>query len=133
MAAWCKELNHWKRSLCWERWEAEGEGDDGEWDGWMASQALWIWIWIGSRSWWWTGKPGVLQSMGSQREVHNWATELNWNTIRFYPPFKVSLFWVEDILILYAWDHLSPLYENASVSALHPLSSVRHLQLSFNV
>ena len=46
--------------------------------GWMASPTQWTWVWVGSRSWWWTGRPGVLQFMGSQRVGHNWATELNW-------------------------------------------------------
>ena len=48
------------------------------WDGWLASPTQWTWVWARSRSWWWTGKPGVLQSMGSQSVGHNWATELNW-------------------------------------------------------
>ena len=48
------------------------------WDGWMASLTRWTWVWVNSRSWWWTGRPGVLQFMGSQRVGHNWATELNW-------------------------------------------------------
>ena len=52
-------------------------GDLG-WDGWMASPTQWTWAWVNSRSWWWTGKPGVLQSMGSQRVRHNWVAELNW-------------------------------------------------------
>ena len=56
-----------------------GEGDDRGWDGWMASPILWMWVWVNSRSWWWTGRPGVLQFMGSQRVEHSWATELNQN------------------------------------------------------
>ena len=48
------------------------------WDGWMASPTQWTWIWVNSGSWWWTEGPGVLQSMGSQRVGHDWATELNW-------------------------------------------------------
>ena len=55
-----------------------GEGGDRGWDGWMASVTQWTGIWVNSGSWWWTGKPDVLQSMGSQRVGHNWATELNW-------------------------------------------------------
>ena len=51
-------------------------GDNTGWDGWMASPTRWTWAWTSSGSWWWTGKPGVLQSMGSQRVRHNWATEL---------------------------------------------------------
>ena len=57
---------------------AGGEGDDGEWDAWMAPPTPWIWVWISSGSWWRTGKPGVLQSMGLQRIGHDWVTELNW-------------------------------------------------------
>ena len=48
------------------------------WDGWMASPTQWTWVWVNSGCWWWTGRPGVLQSMGSQRVGHDWATELNW-------------------------------------------------------
>ena len=43
----------------------------------MASLTLWTWVWASSRSWWWIGKPGVLQCMGSQRVAHDWMTELN--------------------------------------------------------
>ena len=43
----------------------------------MASPTGWTWVWVGSGSWWWTGKPGILQSMGFPRFGHNWATELN--------------------------------------------------------
>ena len=82
LATWCEELTHLKRSWCWEWLKVEGEGDDRGWDGWKASLTQWIWVWVGSRSWWWTGKPGILQSMGLQRVRHNWATELNW-TERF--------------------------------------------------
>ena len=78
LATWCEEPTHWKRPWCWGRLKARGEGDDRGWDGWMASPTQWTWVWASSRSWWWTGKPVVLQSMGSQRVGHNWATELNW-------------------------------------------------------
>ena len=78
LATWCEELTHLKRPWCWERLKARGEGDDRGWDGWMASPTQWTWVWVSSRSWWWTGRPGVLQSMGSQTTGHDWATELNW-------------------------------------------------------
>ena len=52
--------------------------DDRGWDGWMASLTRWTWVWVNSGSWWWTGRPGVLWFMGSQRVRHDWATELNW-------------------------------------------------------
>ena len=76
-----KELTHWKRPWCWERLRAGGEGDDRGWDGWMASLTWWTWVWVNSRSWWWTGRPGMLQLQGSQRVRHDLATELNWYTI----------------------------------------------------
>ena len=66
-----------KRPWCWERFKVGGEGDDRGGDGWMASPTQWTWVWVNSRSWWWTGRPGVLQSMGLQRVGHDWATELN--------------------------------------------------------
>ena len=78
LATWCEELIHWKRLWCWERLKAGGEGDDRGWDGWMASLTGWTWVWASSGSWWWTGKPGVLQSMGLQRVGHDWVTELSW-------------------------------------------------------
>ena len=77
LATWCEELTHWKRPWWWERLKA-GEGDDRGLDGWMTSLTQWTWVWASSRSWWWTGKPGVLQSMGSPRFGHDWGTELNW-------------------------------------------------------
>ena len=76
LGTWCEELTHWKRPWCWQRLRA-GEGDDRGWDGWMASLTQWIWVWVNSGSWWRTGRPGVLQSMGLQRVGHDWATELN--------------------------------------------------------
>ena len=56
----------------------EEKRDDRGWDGWMASLTRWTWVWVNSGSWWWTGRPGVLRFMGSQRVGHDWVTELNW-------------------------------------------------------
>ena len=78
LATWCKELTHVKRPWFWARLKAGGEGDYRGWDGWVASLTQWTWVWVSSGSWWWTGRPGVLQSMGSQRVGHDRATELNW-------------------------------------------------------
>ena len=52
------------------------------WDGWMASWTWWTWVWVNSGRWWWTGRPGVLWFMGSQRVGHDWATELNWTELK---------------------------------------------------
>ena len=78
LATWYEELTHLKRPWYWERLRAGGEGDDRGWDGWMTSPTQWTWVWVGSGSWCWTGRPGVLQFMGSQRVGHDWETELNW-------------------------------------------------------
>ena len=82
------------RPWCWEGLRAGGEGDNRGWDGWMASPTRWTWVWVNSRSWWWTGRPSVLVSMGSQRVRHDWATELNWNELSwlFSPLLPLHLF-----------------------------------------
>ena len=77
LATWYDELTHCKRPWCWERLKAGREGDDKGWDGWMASLTQWTWVWASFRSWWWTGKPGMLQSMGLERVGHDLVTELN--------------------------------------------------------
>ena len=82
LATWCEELTHWKGLWCWERLKAGAEGDDRRWNGWMASAVRCTWVWVGSGSWWWTGRPGMLQSMGSQRVRHNWTTELYWMCLK---------------------------------------------------
>ena len=70
--------NSFEKTLMLGKIEGWRRRDDTGWDSWMASLARWTWVWVGSRSWWWTGNPGVLQSMGSQRVGHDWVTELNW-------------------------------------------------------
>ena len=82
LATSCEELTQWKRLWCWEG-RGAGGGDDRGWDSWMASLTRWTWVWVNSRSWWWTGRPGVLQFMGSQTVGHDWATELNWTELMF--------------------------------------------------
>ena len=82
----------WKRPWCWARLKAGGEGDNRGWDGWMSSPTQWTWVWVNSGSWWWTGRPGVLQSMGSQRVRHGWATELNsWQSCKQEKSFSVDV------------------------------------------
>ena len=69
--SYCSRGSHWKRPWCKERLRAGGEGGNRGWDGWMASLTQWTWVWASSGRWWGTGKPGVLQSMGSQRVGHD--------------------------------------------------------------
>ena len=73
---WQPDMKNW---LFWINSDAGKDWrqkEKGMTDGWVASLTLWTWVWLSSRSWWWTGKPGILQSMGSQRVRHDWATEL---------------------------------------------------------
>ena len=112
-----EELTHWKRLWCWEGLEAGGEGDNKGWDGWMVSPTQWTWVWVESSSWWWTGRPGMLRFIGSQRIGHDWVTELNWSSIilvlniHTYPGV-----WLENDF-LYGID----IWTNKSVSLLCPL------------
>ena len=75
---------------CWERLKAGGEVDDRGWDHWMASPTQWTWVRVNSGSWWWTKRPGVLQSMGSQRVGHDWV-EMNWT--KWMPLLCISMSW----------------------------------------
>ena len=86
LATWCKEPIHWKRPWCWEGLKAGGEGDDRGWGGWMASLTRWTGVWVNSGSWWWTGRSGVLQSLGWQRVERDWVTKLNWTDLSSLDP-----------------------------------------------
>ena len=92
---------HLKRPWCWERLRAEGEGDDRGWDGWIASPTRWTWVRVGSWSWWWTGRPGVLRFMELQRVGHDWATELNW--LRQYSDKSVYLKFIFNCVLYLTW------------------------------
>ena len=97
LATWCEELTHSKRPWCWERLKVGGDGDNRRWDGWMASPTQWTCVWVNSGSWWWTGRPGVLQYTGSQRVEHDRATTQNL-TYAFY---KYSIVNSKDHLIIW--------------------------------
>ena len=84
-----------ERLWCWEGLGAWGEGDYRGWDGWMASRTRWTWVWVNSGSWWWTGRPGVLRFMGSQRvdTLSDW-TELSWILVQisiYSPCFSLHI------------------------------------------
>ena len=97
---WLPDAKNWligKDPDAGKDWRQEKKGTTG-WDGWMASWTQWTWVWVNSGSWWWTWRPGIQQSMGSQRVGHDWVTDLTdwWNhwlatqTWDFYfPPVKV--------------------------------------------
>ena len=74
---WPPDVNNWLIPWCWERLKAGGEGDDR-----VASPTQWSWVWINSGSWWWTGRPGLLQSVGLQRvDMTEWP---NWRVVIQY-------------------------------------------------
>ena len=83
-----QRTNSLKRPWCWERLKTGG--DNRGWDGWMASPTWCTWIWVSSGSWYWTGRPDVLQFTVSQRVRHDWATELNWTECWQYDGFSKS-------------------------------------------
>ena len=85
---------------------ARGEGDDRGWDGWMVSLTWWTWVSVNSGSWWWTGRPGVLRFMGSQRVGHDWATDLIWSDSWFT---KLYYFLV-NIKVNQLYIHIYPLF-----------------------
>ena len=99
LATWCEELSRWKRLWCWERLKVGRQGDKKGWDCWMVSLAQWIWVWVNSGSCWWTGRPGVLQSMGLQRVRHDWATELH----RTEPPGTLNFKYLKLNLKVSSW------------------------------
>ena len=70
-----EEVTHLKRPWCWERLRVGEAGDDRRWDNWMASSTQWTWVWVNSGSWWWTGRPGVLRFMGSQKVTETWLSD----------------------------------------------------------
>ena len=75
---WPPDVKSWllkKRPWSWERLKVGGEGDKRGQNGWIAPLTQWMWVWASSGKWWRTGKPGVLQSMGLQRVLYDWATE----------------------------------------------------------
>ena len=102
LATGCEALTHLKTPWCWKRLKVGGEGDDRGWDGWMASLIQWAWVWVNSGSWWWTGRPDLLQFMRSQRVRHKWVTKLNWTELKD---------WGHILLFIMEW----PTRENISV------------------
>ena len=108
LATSCEELTHLKRPWCWKRLKSRREGDDRGWHGWMASPTQWTWVWVNSRSWWWTGRPGMLQYMGLQRVKHDW-TELNSFIKHWHRYFKwIDSFCFQKISVLcifYYWPY----------------------------
>ena len=105
----------WKDPDAGKDW-GQRRGDDRGWDGWMASPTRWTWVWVDSGSWWWTGRPGMLWFMGSQRVGHGWATELNWTeTTTVHPKWCRS--WVGELALKVSKSKHFKLYRVHSISA----------------
>ena len=117
---WCEVLTHWKRLWSWERLSVGGEGEDRAWGGWMTLLIQWIWVWAISGRWWRTGKPGMLQLVGSRRVGH--TEQLNNNNHQcYFPNLQIGL------KIYWAWPcpseqdpvpHHSQCHQEASISTL---------------
>ena len=107
-----EELTHWKRPWCWERLKEGGEENDRRWDGWMASLTQWTWVWASSGSWWWTGRPGMLQSMGSQSQTRlsDW-TEMNWTD---WHNFELARF----TIVFWLWFQDSSIRKNSQLFSI---------------
>ena len=94
---WPPDAKNWleKDPDAGKDWRLEEKGMTEAWDGWMLSPTWWTWVWTSFESCWWTGKPSMLQSMGSQRAEHDWATELTDDDKKYFKDrtvFIVSLF-----------------------------------------
>jgi len=88
-----RKTDSFENTLMWERLKT-GERDDRGWDGWMASPTRWPWVWASSGHWWWTGKPGVLPSMGSQIVRHYWVTDWTELNSASLPALKLLTVWI---------------------------------------
>ena len=105
-----KDLDAGKDS--WQkRLSSGGEGDDRGWEGWMALPTQWTWVWVDSGIWWWTGRPGVLWFMGSQRVGHYWATKQNWTNliVIWFLFFKEKWKILQILSVDYSWKVLHQL------------------------
>ena len=105
-----QKADSFEKPWCWEKLKAGGEGDSRGWDGWMASPTQWRWFWVNSESWWWTGRPGVLQSIGLWWVERDWESELNWITLQYCYGFCHSLTWISHryICVPPSWTPLPP-------------------------
>ena len=118
-----EELIPWKRPWCWQRLKAGREGDDRGWDGWMASPTRWTWTWASFRSWWWTGWPGVLQSMRSQSGTHlsNWTEPWLYEHLKYCGQFfeKLKSYYMAQQFpsYLYTWEHTK--YIQKKITHIH--------------
>ena len=127
-----------EKTWCWKRLKSGGEGDNRGWDGWMASPTQWTWVCVSSRCWWWTKRPGVLQSMGSQIVGHDWTIELtNWLSLMFrslihfefifvYGVRKCSKFILLHVAVQFSQCHLLKRFSLPHCIFLPPLSKIRH-------
>ena len=109
-----EKLTHWKRLWCWEGLGTRGEGEDRGWNSWMTSLTQWTWIWVNSRSWWWTGRPGMLQFMGSQ----SWTQLSDWTELK-----KIITKTSQGVSCLFSYRHFT-------VSD-HMYQSLIHFKLTF--
>ena len=114
---WPPDAKNWpdslEKTLIMGKIEVEGEADDREWEGWMALPTRWIWVWVSFGSWWWTGRPGMLQSMGSQILGHDWVTELRiitWGLWSFSVCIWRPPYYMYCVMVCSTWTIQQPRY-----------------------
>ena len=99
---WSPNAKNWLTGKDPDAGKDGGEWDDRGWDGWMASLTQWTWVWASSGSWWWTGKPDVVQSMGSQSRtwLSDWTTraqqQISLLIIKCTNPFSKFRIWYDE-------------------------------------
>ena len=91
-----RRTNSLEKTLMLGKIESRRRRGNRAWDGWMSSPTQWTWVWVGSRSWWWIGRPGLLQSTTEQLNGTEQADEASWPPIRqssphTFPEFPMQL------------------------------------------
>ena len=120
LATWCEELTHCIRPWFWERLKMGGKWDDRGWNVWIASPVGWAWVWVSSWRWWWTVKPGILQSMGALRVGVDWATQQNLSLPTYH---GASLF----ILLCITWPIMYTTWRQSFLSFLFTVVFTVHI------
>ena len=109
-------------------WKAPDAGEGGRRKGQQRMRWLngitnsWTWVWVNPRSWWWTGKPSMLQSMGSQRVGHDWTTELNWTELKMLLAWTSMYIWEKGYRV---WSYLFKAAHLISGTSVEPMSILR--------
>ena len=127
LTLWPSDVKSWltgKDPDAGKDWGLEGKRTTEDEDGWMASPTQWTWLWVNYGSWWWTGRPGMLQFMGLQKIGHDWVTELNWEKVLFV--IFNALFTCSEVVVAQLCSTLGePMGCSPPVSSVHGIFQAR--------